>query len=36
MNVTAIRFEIDDGVTDELTRAVVGDIAATPGLVNFY
>ena len=36
MNVTAIRFEIDDGITDELTGAVIGDVSAAPGFVDFY
>src|SRR5688572_4699750 len=35
MDVASIGFEIDDGVTHELARAVVGHIAATPRLVNF-
>jgi len=35
MDVASIGLEIDDGVTHELARAVVGHIAATPRLVNF-
>ena len=36
VNVAAIRFEIDDWITDELTGSVVGDVSAAPGFVNFY
>ena len=34
MHVTAIRFEIEDGVPDELAGAVVGDVAAAARLVH--
>jgi hypothetical protein len=36
MNIAAIGFEIDYWITDELTGAVVSDIAAAPGLVDLY
>ena len=32
MGVHAIGLEVEDRIADELTRAVVGDVAATPGL----
>jgi hypothetical protein len=35
MNITAIRFEIDDWITNELPGAVVSDIAAASGFVDF-
>ena len=30
MNVTAIRFEINDGITDKLTRSMAGDVPPRP------
>ena len=32
VHVAAIRIEVDDRIADELTRAVIGDVAAAPGL----
>jgi hypothetical protein len=34
MHITAIRPEIEDGITDELPGPVVGDVAAASGLMN--
>ena len=33
MNVTPIRVEIEDGIADELTGTVIGDVAPAAGLV---
>src|SRR5690606_21046332 len=35
MQIAAIRLEVEDGVTDELTGAVIGDVATAPGLEQF-
>ena len=34
VDVSAIRLEVEDGIADELARAVVGDVAAAPRLAQ--
>src|SRR5262245_31745680 len=32
MQVAAIRLQVEDGITDELTRSMIRDVSATTGL----
>src|SRR5439155_22855056 len=34
VGVTARRFQLDDGISDELARTMVGDVSPAPGLAD--
>src|SRR5215471_165245 len=35
VHITPVRFQIDYRIADQLTRSMIGNIAAAPGLMNF-